>query len=114
MSVETQNAIIGLLLLAILMAATIPATAFLCRYRSSRKKRVSWGTLFAGASVVPLAVGIVMTCMEPDIWWSHEHKGSPHDFFITLVFLMLLCVLPALGVVVYYQRKKKRDETPVA
>jgi hypothetical protein len=34
MSVETQNLIIGLLVLAILMAATIPATAFLCRYRT--------------------------------------------------------------------------------
>jgi DMSO reductase anchor subunit len=110
MSVETQNAVIGLLLLTVLMSATIPATAFLCRYRTSRKKRVSCGTLFAGASVVPLVVAVVVTCTEPDIWWSHEHKGSPHDFFITLVFLMLLCVLPALCVVVYYQRKKKRDE----
>lgn len=114
MSVETQNAIIGLLILLAFMAATIPATALLCRYRISRRQRVSYGTLFAGASVVPLVLAVIVTCGEPDVWWSHQHKGSPYDFFVTLVFLMLLCVLPALCVVVYYQRKKKRDETPVA
>jgi hypothetical protein len=114
MSVEIGNAIIGLLVLAVLLAATIPATAFLCRYRTSRKRRVSYGTLLAGASVIPLVLAVVMTCTEPDIWWSHEHKASPYDFFVMLVFLMLLCVLPALCVVVHYQRKKKRDETPVA
>jgi hypothetical protein len=107
-SVAIGNAIIGLLGLAGLMAATIPATAFLCRHRISRKRRVSYGTLFAGTSVIPLVLAAVMTCTEPDIWWSHEHKASPYDFFVLLVFLMLLCVLPALCVVVHYQRKKKQ------
>jgi len=114
MSVEIQNAIIDLFVLAVPMAATIPATVFLCRHRTARKQRVSCGTLFAGASVVPLVLAVLMTCAEPDIWWSYNHKGSPYDFLVMLVSVMLLCVLPALGVVVYYRRKEKRSETPVS
>jgi hypothetical protein len=114
MSVETENAIIGLFVLAVLMAATIPATALLCRHRTSRNKRVSYGTVFAGASCIPLVLAIVATCTEPDVWWSHGHKSSPHDFVVVLVVLMLLCVLPALGVVLYYQRKKNGDDTHVS
>ena len=114
MSTDTQNLIVSLLILAVPVLATIPVTIFLCRYRISHQKRVSYGTMFASASCIPLLLAIVVTCTEPDVWWSHEHKSSPQDFVVMLVFLMLLCVLPALGVVVYYQRRKKRDERPVA
>jgi hypothetical protein len=114
MSTDTQNLIVSLLILAVPVLATIPITIFLCRYRISHQKRVSYGTMFASASCIPLLLAIVVTCTEPDVWWSYEHKSSPQDFFVMLVFLMLLCVLPALGVVVYYQRRKKRDERPVA
>ena len=115
MSVNIQNAIMGVLLVFIVpMLATIPATALLCRYRIARKKRVSYGTMFAGASIIPLLLAIVVTCFEPDIWWSHEHKGSPEDFMVMLVFIATMCVLPALGVLVYYQRKSKKHETPLA
>jgi uncharacterized membrane protein len=118
MSVETQNAIIGLVMLAVFMAATVPATAFFCRYRISRKKRVSCGTLFLGAFVVPFVSVVVGSCTELVSWRMHVHKVSLHDYFVSQVFtmvsVMLLCVLPALCVVVYYQRKKKRDEMPVA
>jgi hypothetical protein len=114
MSTDTQNLIVSLLILAVPVLATIPVTIFLCRYRISHQKRVSYGTMFAAASCIPLLLAVVVTCTEPDVWWSHEHKSSPQDFFVMLVFLMLLCVLPALGVVVYYQRRKKRDERPVA
>jgi hypothetical protein len=51
-------------------------------------------------------MGLILS-FAPLVWF------SPHDFFITLVFLMFPCALPALGVIVYYQRRKKRHETPV-
>jgi hypothetical protein len=114
MSVETQNLIISLLIFAVLILATIPVTVFLCCYRIARKKPISYGTMFAAASCIPLLLAIVVTCLQPDIWWSHEHKSSPQDFLVMLVFLMLMCVLPALGVVVYYQRRSKKDKTPAA
>jgi hypothetical protein len=115
MSVDMQNAIIGVLLVFIVpMLATIPVVAILCRYRIARKKRVSYGTMFAGASIIPLLLAIVVTCFEPDVWWSHEHKSSPEDFLVMLIFIATMCVLPALAVSVYYQRKNKRNEAPVS
>jgi ACR3 family arsenite efflux pump ArsB len=115
MSVETQNAIISVSVLFVIpMLVTIPVTAFLCRYRLARKKRVSYGTMFSGAFIIGLFLAVVATCMEPDIWWSHEHKGSPEDFVVMLIFIATLCLLPALFVVVYYQRRGKRDEKSVA
>jgi hypothetical protein len=114
MSTETQNTLIGLLIFAVPMLATVPVTALICWYRTAHKKRVSYGTMFSGASIIPALLAIVVTFMEPDVWWSHEHKSSPEDFVVMLVFLGVMCVLPALFVVGYYQRRRKRDETPVA
>src|SRR6059036_109994 len=102
--------IIGILLFfGVPMVATIPVAAFLCRRRVIRQKRVSYGTMFAAALCVPLLLAFVATCMEPDIWWTREHKNDPGVWPVMLFFMVAMCVLPALGVAVYYQRQKKRD-----
>jgi O-antigen/teichoic acid export membrane protein len=96
------------------MVATIPVTMFLCRRRLARQKRISYGTMFASALCVPFAMAFIATCFEPDIWFTREHKNDPSVWPVMLFFMVAMCVLPALGVVVYYQRRKKRDERPVA
>ncbi len=96
------------------MLATIPVAGMICRIRLARKKRISYGTLFISACCIPLLIAFIATCIQPDIWWSYEHKSSPEDYFMMLVFIAAMCVLPALFVVVYYQRRSKRDEKPVA
>lgn len=113
MGVETQNTIISLVVLAAMLLAAAVVTALFCHFRVARKKPASYGTIFIGASVVPLLLAIVATFLEPDIWWSREHKSSPEDFLIMLGLFGVMCALPAFGVVLYYKRRSKRDETRV-
>jgi len=94
--------------------AAIPLTALLCRYRTSRKKRISYGTLLAGACSIPFVLFLFFTAvvlLEP-----RDPKGAPSPIlFLELFgFVACLCVLPALGVVIYYQRRSRRDGTPTA
>ena len=114
MSVDTQNTIIALAVLAVLMLAAAVATALLCHFRIAHKKPVSYWMIFRGAVVVPLLLAIIATCFQSDIWWSREGKGSPHDFLISLVLLGLLCSLPAFAVVVRYKRRATRNGGRVA
>jgi RsiW-degrading membrane proteinase PrsW (M82 family) len=108
MSDETANLLIPFLFLFGLMAATIPVTALLCRLRVRSGKAVSYGSMFSGPSIVIAALAVVLTCIQPDIWWSREHKSSPEEFLVVLLFLGAMCILPSLFVVVYYQRRAKR------
>jgi O-antigen/teichoic acid export membrane protein len=94
---------------AIPMAATIPVAAVLCRYRVARNRRISYGTMFAAASCIPLLLAVVATCIDPSMWWSREGKNVPEIWFVMLMFLVGMCVLPALCVLVYYQRRPKRE-----
>jgi len=103
--------LIDMLPYIIVMLAAIPPTALLCRYRIARKKGVSYGTMFAGTLCVPLVFAVIMTCEQPDVWWSRAHKCTPVDLLLGLGFMAAMCVLPALGVVLYYQRRNKKDET---
>ncbi len=104
--------IIGILsVCGIPVVATILATAWLCRYRLSRNKGISYGTMLAGACAIPLLVAVVATCFQPDIWWSREHKMTPEIVITMLGFMAAICVLPALGVVVCYQRRRKNGAT---
>ena len=95
------------------MVATIPAAVLLCRYRIAHKKRISYGTMFTAASCIPLLLAVVASCIDPSMWWSREGKNVPEIWFVMLLFMAAMCVLPALCVVVYYQRRGQRDETPV-
>jgi len=97
------------------MMATVPVTALLCRYRISRKKRVSYGTVAAGACVIPLSFFTFLTVVFLISLGPDNPKAPPRFLFLQLFgFVACMCVLPAFGVVNYYQRRSKRDETRVA
>ena len=93
------------------MLATIPVAGMICRIRIARKKPISYGTLLLSACSLPLLIAFIATCIQPDIWWSREHKMTPEIFLTMLGYLAATCVLPALGVVVYYQRRSKKHDT---
>ncbi len=102
-----------LFLFGVPMVMTVPVAGLLCHYRVARQRLVSYGTMFTAASCVPLLLAVIATCLDPSMWWTREHKNVPEIWLVTLLFMAAMCVLPALCVVVYYQRRKKRDETPV-
>jgi cytochrome c biogenesis protein CcdA len=112
MSVDQQNAVIEFVVFATLMLVTIAVTAILCRRQLARHKSLSYATILIGAAIVPLALAILESLLEPDVWWSRAHKSSPQDFLAGLGFLWALCTLPALGVVLRYKRHSKKHEMP--
>lgn len=104
---------LGIILVFVVpMIATVPVAALLCRHRLARKRQISYGTMFTAASVIPFMLALGATCIEPSMWWSREHKSSPQTFVVLLALMAAMCVLPALCVVVYYQRRENSDETP--
>jgi hypothetical protein len=106
---EATSHAMGIMLFIVLpMLATIPVTALICRARIARKKPMSYGTMFTAACSIPLLVAVIATCLQPDIRWSRGHKLTPQIVVATLGFMAAMCVLPALGVVVYFQKRKKR------
>ena len=95
------------------MLATVPVTALICRYRTSRKKRVSYGTVITGACIIPmLFFAFLMFVLS--IPFASPKAASPFLLLRLFGFVACTCVLPAFGVVNYYQRRSKRDETRVA
>jgi hypothetical protein len=114
MSVDTQNLIIQLLVgFVVPMLATVVVTALFCRYRIARKKQVSYGTLLACPIIATLVVLLSLSfCF--DGWqiftrgyWT-EGKGGLEMIVVVFGFIAAFCVLPALGVVVYYQKQSKK------
>ncbi len=98
--------------------ATLIVAVLLCRYHMNHQRRVSWGTVVASSVIANAAVFIGMELYEEG-WnlftreaWT-EPKGGWIGIVIVLGVISVLCVLPALGVAVYYQRRSKRDETHV-
>jgi hypothetical protein len=111
-----------LIFLGFAVLLTVPCTALACRHRIARKQRTSYGTMFAGAAV---ATVITFLCafayaagwdLFSRQFWIDEftipHKDPPGTIWIVLGFVTLICVLPALGVIVYYQARKKHDLVP--
>jgi hypothetical protein len=99
------------LFFAVPMVLSIPLTVLLCRFRTSRGKRVSGGTVLAGALIVPVLGALAGTCLDAD-FWSTRNKGP--GFLVMLMILGLVTItsfLTAGGVVHYYQKRSKRDET---
>jgi hypothetical protein len=125
MKVEAQNMIIRILVCLVLpMAASILVAAVLCRRRLRRGRRVSYGTTIVGACIVTLAWLICVSmgaCFTPHFWspsYQHdaEHKWDPEwplSMLKAVGFIAAVCALAALGVVLYYKRRRKRDEIPV-
>ena len=108
------------LLFAIISAVVL--TAAICRRRMAFKKRVSIGTMLAGAFIPATVLTNLYPCFEDglaafsDGYWAHLKAGGsiPLLFiFVIWAITFFFCILAALGVVVYYQRRSKKHE-PVA
>jgi hypothetical protein len=88
---------------------TVPVTVLLCRVRAARKKRVSYGTVATGASFIPLLMLLFFTMAT--LFGRNDGKAPKPLLFLQLEgFVACLCVLPALIVVMYYQRKGKSEK----
>jgi hypothetical protein len=95
--------------------ATVTVALLVCRYRSARQKRISWGTVFMSSLAANASVFFGLGIYEEG-WdtftleaWSGG-KGGLAGLFVVLGVITVLCLLPALGVAIYYQRRSKRDE----
>jgi hypothetical protein len=110
----------ALAFLAVAELMTIPLTALICRHRLRCKRQVSYGTMVGGAFCASLLF-VIGTAFYYNGWdaltidgWMYDKFFGTGAVFIVLGFITVVCVLPALGVVVYYQRRQKRDESHVA
>ena len=105
-------------------------TAALCYWRAARKKQVSIGTVLSSAFISAIIADCFLLLFDTGVagftrdYWAHQKIGGgdlmyqkisvgiPHlIFFIAWIYTLILCVLTAFGVVCYYQKKSKRDET---
>jgi hypothetical protein len=89
------------------MMATLPFTALLCCYQLAQGRKISYGTVLAGAMIAPVLMAIAATLISPEIWFVHEGKSSPRDFVVIFRHIAILCVLPALAVVILFQQRSK-------
>jgi len=110
----------GIAFLIFAELATIPLTAMICRYRLRRHKAISYGTMFGGAFLAAVLF-VLSTAVYFNGWevftsidgWMDDKFFGRGAVFTILGCITLACVLPALGVVVYYERRYKKD-APVA
>jgi lysylphosphatidylglycerol synthetase-like protein (DUF2156 family) len=106
-------------------ATAVPFTASICRLRVGRGKRISWGTILIG-TIMAAILGIVwlpifiagLRAFTHDFWASFLQEFgfraktvNPIWWFLVISGLnMLACILPATGVVVYYQARQKNEK----
>src|SRR5437773_9647819 len=99
--------------------ATVVVAVLLCHYRTARQQRISYGTLIASSVIANASVFLGMGIYEEgwriftrDAWTGG--KGGLSGVLVVWAIITIFCLLPALGVAVYYQRRSKRDEKHVA
>ena len=87
------------------IVATVPLTAWLCHYRVKHRKRVAVGTTLVCGSAFPtlLYLGIL------SVTWGHNKTWLPFIDLGLCCFVASLCMLPALGVVAYYQKRSSKS-----
>ena len=102
---------------------TVPVTAFLCRFRVAHKRRVAYGTMLLGVVIVLFCWMVLFTgaaCLSPDYWnsiistinrtqWTRAGDASVL-YLKSFGFSAAISLLPAFGVVHYYQERSKRNE----
>jgi hypothetical protein len=95
--------------------ATIVVTVLLCRYQLSHKKLIKFDTVFVGTLIANMIVFISFGFYEEglalftrEVWTSG--KGSFESGLVVLGVITIVCILPALGVAVYHERRSKRNE----
>jgi hypothetical protein len=106
-----------ILLSIVPMMITIPVTAVLCRYRISRKKRVSYGTVFLGVFIAAFLWFAFVSdgdCFSPGFLASITSRvwtrvGDGRVLLLKFVaFNAVASVLSAMGAVHYYQKRSKK------
>lgn len=109
MTFVTDNPLIYILAsCVVLMLATVPVTALICRYRIERAKPLSFATMLAGAATIPLLYAIVGTLLDPD-YLTERNKGGA---VVVLGLAVVVSIPPALAVLAYYRKKRRSDENP--
>lgn len=97
------------------MLATLMVAILLCHYRAVRQKRISWGTVFS-SSIIANAIAFFGMGIYEEGWHSFSReawtggKGGLGQVLFVLMLIIIFCLLPALGVAIYYQRRSKRDD----
>ena len=105
----------------------VPFTATVCRWRVGHGKQISWGTILIGTLMAAI-LGIVwlpvfiagLGAFTHEFWASFWQQFGFRAktvnpiwwFFVMGGLNMLACILPAAGVVAYYQARRK-NEKPV-
>jgi len=99
---------------AIPMIVTIPFTLLLCRIRLALKLRISFATVLFSALVVSLLwLGFATQWDIYTVGFWHGHRPKPPDrplMIKTVPFTIIICTLPALSIVHFYQRRSKTDD----
>jgi hypothetical protein len=97
--------------------ATFVVAVLFCHYRYVHEKRLGFGTVTASAMIANAAVLFSWGFYEEgwhiftiDAWVGG--KGGLAALLFIFGGITIICILPALGVAVYYERKSKRDRNP--
>jgi len=93
-----------LIISACFMLATLPLTALFCRYRVKHQKRVGVGTTLVCGSAFPILLYLFILSVS----WGHNKTWHPFFYLAVCCFIASLCMLPALGVVAYYQKRSSK------
>jgi hypothetical protein len=91
------------------MLATVPLTSWLCHYRAKRHKRVALGTTIVGGSVIPFLMFLYFL-LAP----GQAKDMQPFVYLGICCFIASFCILAALGVVAYFQKRAYKNADHVA
>ena len=105
------------ILFILLMMLTVPVTVALCRFRLVRRLRVSYGTVAVSACIVAV---FWFGCFFPFEFSYNSHQDNQHKFdpdwlphlLRLTAFIAAICLVPALGVVAWYQRRSSDNHSP--
>jgi hypothetical protein len=94
----------GILIAFLLMLATVALTALLCRYRVKHHKPVGVGITLACGSAFPFLFYLFILLVS----WGSTKAWHPFIYLGACCFIASICILPALGVVAYYQKRSSK------
>ena len=100
----------GILIIFVLMLATVPLTALLCRHRVNHHKPIGIGITLACGSAFPFLFYLFVLSVS----WGSTKAWHPFIALGFCCFIAALCILPALGIVAYYQKRSSKNYDHVA
>jgi len=100
----------GILIIFLLMLATMALSALLCRCRVKHHKPVGVGITLACGSAFPFLFYLFILTAS----WGSTKAWHPFIALGVCCFIASLCIVPALGVVAYYQKRSLKKDDHVA